>query len=65
MRSIIILLLFPLLGYGQQHDNIWLFGYNSSGFFDGVEGVIADFNQDSVTFNYVPQRTKYRRVALA
>jgi hypothetical protein len=54
MRSIIILLLFPLLSYGQQHDNIWLFGYNSSGFFDGVEGVIVDFKQDSLSFNYIP-----------
>ncbi|MCO6488317.1 MAG: hypothetical protein J5I98_07870, partial [Phaeodactylibacter sp.] len=53
---ILFLLGFPLLVFGQKHDYVWMFGYNSNATsaYPGIEGVILDFNQAPPTSSYEP-----------
>ena len=52
--GILFLLGLPLFVYGQKHDYVWMFGYdsNQTSGYPGVEGIIADFNALPVSFDY-------------
>ncbi|MCO6493558.1 MAG: hypothetical protein J5I98_34375, partial [Phaeodactylibacter sp.] len=53
---ILFLLGFPLLVFGQKHDYVWMFGYNSNATPDypGIEGVVLNFNDHPPEVTYVP-----------
>ena len=56
MKYLTVLLAFPLFCFGQRHDYIWMFGYNSNAtsWYPGVEGVLMDFNEYPPSINYIP-----------
>ena len=54
MKKLLLFLLLPFSLFGQKHDNVWLFGYNSSGFFEGAEGIIRNFSDEEPSFDYIP-----------
>ena len=41
-----LFLVFPLFSFGQKHDYVWMFGYdsNATSGYPGIEGVKIDFN---------------------
>ena len=52
MKRLLLLLFLPFSLFSQKHDNVWLLGYNSSGFFEGAEGIIRNFSDDEPLFEY-------------
>ena len=53
--GILFLLCLPIFVFGQKHDYVWIFGYNSNATasFPGVEGVILSFNEIPLSVEYV------------
>ncbi len=39
--------------FSQNHDYVWLFGYNYTSSLPGIEGSIGDFKQQSFSFEYI------------
>ena len=54
MKNLLLFLFLPFTLLGQKHDNVWLFGYNSNGAFDGAEGIIRSFSDEESSFDYIP-----------
>ena len=54
MKKLLLFLFLPFSLFSQKHDNVWLFGYNSSGFFEGAEGIIRNFSDEEPSFDYIP-----------
>ena len=54
MKKLLLFLFLPFTLLGQKHDNVWLFGYNSNGAFEGAEGVIRNFSDEQASFDYFP-----------
>jgi len=48
---IITMLYFPIAS--QNHDYVWLFGYNYTSSLPGIEGSIGDFKQQPFGFEYI------------
>lgn len=42
--------------FGQKHDYVWMFGYNSNATPEhpGIEGIMLDFNESPPTVSYMP-----------
>ena len=59
MKKVIFfaLVLIPLIGIAQKHDNVWMFGYDSNLLIPGVEGTLADFGENQINFTYIPTQT--------
>ena len=51
-----LFLVFPLFSFGQKHDYVWMFGYNSNATseYPGIEGVRLDFNESPPSVQYAP-----------
>ena len=49
----------PFFVFGQKHDYVWMFGYNSNATlnFPGVEGVILSFNEIPISVEYIQTTT--------
>ncbi|MCB9349297.1 MAG: T9SS type A sorting domain-containing protein [Lewinellaceae bacterium] len=51
-----LFLVFPLFSFGQKHDYVWMFGYNSNATsaYPGIEGVQINYEESPANIQYLP-----------